>query len=83
MWPLLLASVVSLGVVVERVLFIFREKKSRNPKMIEKILALSKRGETQEAIKTGRNSGDFVARTLVYGLRHCGRTFFQRFFERC
>ena len=75
MWPLLLASVVSLGVVVERVLFIFREKKSRNPKMIEKILALSKRGETQEAIETGRNSGDFVARTLVYGLRHCGEPF--------
>ena len=43
--------------------------------MIEKILALSKRGETQEAIKTGQNSGDFVARTLVYGLRHCGEPF--------
>lgn len=75
MWPLLLASVVSLGVVVERILFIFREKKSRDPKMIEKILALSKRGETQEAIKTGQNNGDFVARTLVYGLRHRGEPF--------
>lgn len=75
MWPLLLASVVSLGVVVERIIFIFREKKSRDPKMIEKILALSKRGETQEAIKTGQNSGDFVARTLVYGLRHRGEPF--------
>lgn len=75
MWPLLLASIVSLGVVVERLLFIVREKRSRDSKMVEKILALSKRGEIHAAIETGQNSKDFVAKTLVYGLGHQGEPF--------
>ena len=75
MWPLLLASIVSVGVAVERFLFIFREKKNRDPQMVEKILALSKRGEIQEAIKAGQKSSDFVAKTLVYGLEHRGEPF--------
>lgn len=75
MWPLLLASVVSLGVVVERLLFIVREKRNRDSKIVEKILALSKRGEIQTAIEAGQNSKDFVAKTLVYGLGHQGEPF--------
>src|SRR5262245_22394235 len=75
MWPLLLASIVSLGVAIERLIFIFREKKSRNAALVDKILNLAKRGEIPEAIICGRSSSDFVARTLVHGLEHPGETF--------
>jgi biopolymer transport protein ExbB len=60
---------------VERVIFIFREKRNRDPKIVEKILALSKSGEPQMAIEIGQNSRDFVAKTLVYGLGHQGEPF--------
>ena len=75
MWPLLLASIVSLGVVVERLLFIVREKRNRDSQMVDKMLAISKRGQIQTAIETGQNSKDFVAKTLVYGLEHRGEPF--------
>lgn len=72
MWPLLLASVVSIGVVVERLLFIVREKRSRDAEVVQKILALSRQGNIEAAISAGQGSKDFVARTLVEGLRHQG-----------
>ena len=75
MWPLLLASVISIGVVAERLIFIFREKNARDAGAVEKILALCKKDDIQGAIKVGENSRDFVARTLVYGLLHRGEPF--------
>jgi len=75
MWPLLLASIVSLGVVVERLLFIFREKKYRDSGSVEEILMFSERGDIPSAIRTGQGSRDFVAKTLLYGLVHREKSF--------
>lgn len=75
MWPLLAASVVSIGVAVERLIFIFREKKNRDAELVQRILTLAKKGDVDAAIRAGELSGDFVARTLVYGLRHRGEAF--------
>lgn len=75
MWPLLLASVISLGVVLERLLFIFREQKNRNNELVQRILTLVKKNDIEGAIRAGEGSGDFVARTLVYGLKHRGEAF--------
>jgi biopolymer transport protein ExbB len=72
MWPLLLASVVSLGVAVERLIFIMRERSSRDADLVQKILVLTKNGDVEAAIEAGRGSRDFVARTLVQGLMHRG-----------
>ena len=68
MWPLLLTSVVSLAVVLERFFFILSVSFTREPKAVEGILAHAERGETDEAIAIGQNSSDFVARVLTYGL---------------
>ena len=75
MWPLLFASVVSLTVVFERIIFIVRERRSRKPKVIENILTSVERGNISEAIKQGESCPDFVARTLVYGLMHREKAF--------
>ena len=70
MWPLLLTSVISLTVVLDRLLFIIMVKMNRRPKMVDEVLSRVERGQLQEAIAVGENSRDFVARTLVDGLKH-------------
>jgi biopolymer transport protein ExbB len=68
MWPLILTSVVSVAVVLERLLFIVREKARRKPEAVDQILKLAQEGKLHEASKIGLDSTDFVARTLSYGL---------------
>ncbi len=75
MWPLLLTSIVSLAVVMERLFFIVREKARRKPAIVEKILEEVERGSIQEAIESGKNCQDFVARTLVYALENKEKSF--------
>ncbi len=75
MWPLLLTSIVALAVVIERVIFILRELDSRNPSVVAQILSQTENADMVKAIETGKNSEDFVARTLVYGLQHRNKSF--------
>lgn len=75
MWPLLLTSLVALTVVFERIIFIVREKCSRKRDIIENILTDVEHGNIQQAIKQGERCPDFVARTLVYGLKHIEKGF--------
>ncbi len=70
MWPLLLTSLVALTVVFERLIFLIREGANRQPARVEEILAAVERGDLEAAEKAGAGSGDFVARSLVYALRH-------------
>lgn len=74
MWPLLLTSVIGTSVVIERLIFMLREKKRRNPEGVEKILAAVEDGDIEAAVSAGRDSQDFVARTLVYGLAHSDKS---------
>ena len=75
MWPLLLTSVVSMAVVLERLFFILSVSMKREPKAVEGILSHTERGEIDEAIALGENSGDFVARALTYGLTQRDKSF--------
>lgn len=70
MWPLLLTSVVALTVVIERMIFIARTTRHRQPQVVEMILACVEKNDIEGAMATGRASRDFVARTLVYALTH-------------
>lgn len=70
MWPILLISLVGLTVVVERVIFIFREAASRQPEVIEKMLDRVEARDFEGALALGKQSSDFVARVLVYTLTH-------------
>ena len=70
MWPLLITSITALSVVVERLIFIVREKRRRQPEVVESLLASVEKDDLAAAAELGRSSGDFVARTLGYALEH-------------
>jgi biopolymer transport protein ExbB len=70
MWPLLITSLVALTVVFERIIFLVRERLTRDPGSVEKIFSAVERGDLDAAEKAGAVSRDFVARTLTYALRH-------------
>ncbi len=75
MWPLLITSVVALGVAIERILFIIREKAKRRPEVVEMILTATQAGKIDEALRAGSGCEDFVVKTLVYGLMHREQSF--------
>lgn len=68
MWPLLVSSLVAVAVVVERVLFLIREKKRRDAAAVAQILSLIEHGKLENVLQI--KTQDFVARTLLYALEH-------------
>lgn len=82
MWPLLLTSLVAFTVVVERLIFIVRERARRAPEAVGAILTAAERGDVSAALAAGeRGSGDFVVRTLLYGLRQRDKSFSNALFR--
>ena len=75
MWPLLLTSLVSVAVILERFFFILKEKRKRNHTIVQDILSKVQRGEIKEAITHGEESSDYVSRVLVQGLKHKDKAF--------
>ncbi len=75
MWPLLLTSLIALTVVIERIIFLMRERSRRQSDITEKIFAYVERGDVENAVKCGQQTEDFVAKTLVYGLTHRQHSF--------
>jgi biopolymer transport protein ExbB len=70
MWPLLLASVLALGTVLERVFFLLNVKRNRDPKRLGRLLGELEKGDAESAVEVGRGSKDFVVRALTYALGH-------------
>ena len=68
MWPILLLSFVAITVIVERLLFIFRENSSREPEVVQKMLESVEHRDIEGAVALGKKSNDFVARIRVYSL---------------
>jgi biopolymer transport protein ExbB len=70
MWPILLVSFLGLTVIVERLIFIFRENSQKEPEVVEKMLECVEKGDVNGALALGKKSNDSVARILVYSLSH-------------
>jgi len=70
MWPLLLAAMLSLGTVIERVIFIIGTQRKRNPQELEKFFAAVAEDDTKSAIQISNESKYHVVRTLGYALTH-------------
>jgi biopolymer transport protein ExbB len=81
MWPLLLLSIASLSVVIERVVFLFQERRRRDHECVARILECLERGDAERAAAAGSGSDDFVARILTHALRHRGRSFTNAFLQ--
>ena len=68
MWPLLLLSVLVVGVVLERFWFLLREKNERNPQASEVFWGLVDKDQLDLAAVEGLRSSDTVLRILAYAL---------------
>jgi biopolymer transport protein ExbB len=72
MWPLLATSVMAVTVVIERLLFIARERSRRRPDVVERIFRHAEQGDVAAAARAGEGCSDFVARALTYALGQRG-----------
>ena len=70
MWPLLLCSIVSLSLAIERIIAVARVQLSANDDLVEDLFSLVSRGRYDEAIAVGKPSTDPAVQMLVEGLTH-------------
>ncbi|HEY3902059.1 MAG TPA: MotA/TolQ/ExbB proton channel family protein [Chthoniobacter sp.] len=70
MWPLLVASLVAITVVLERLFFTVREGFRRDRSAVAQIFSEVEQGRLESARRVGLASRDFVARVLTYALEH-------------
>jgi len=76
MWPLLLCSIVSLTISIERVLFWWREKRRRDNNRLERIFRQTEAGDPHSALSVshGKTAGadglDYAVRILASGFAH-------------
>ncbi|HVU37533.1 MAG TPA: MotA/TolQ/ExbB proton channel family protein [Opitutales bacterium] len=75
MWPLLVCSIISVATVVERLIFILRERGRRRPADVEEMLRRVEKSDAAGALRAGQASPDFVARVLSSALEHRGDSF--------
>jgi biopolymer transport protein ExbB len=68
MWPLLLASIVAVAVVLERVLFLLGEQRRRDPRAVDAFFADVAKGNLGGAIALAGQSRDAIVTTLGYAL---------------
>ncbi|HEV8375662.1 MAG TPA: MotA/TolQ/ExbB proton channel family protein, partial [Candidatus Polarisedimenticolia bacterium] len=70
MYPLLFASLLACTVILERLFFLAGVRKGRDSEAVQGILANVEAGNVDGAIRIGKGTKDFVARTLIYALAH-------------
>lgn len=70
MWPILVVSFVALAVIIERVLFLAREKFTRDLRASGLIYERVEKHDIEGALRAGEKSRDFIARILVNTLAH-------------
>jgi biopolymer transport protein ExbB len=70
MYPLLLCSVISCAVILERIVFWVRASRCRDPEGIDAMLSLAEHGDFDAAADTGERSADYIAKILLCGIVH-------------
>jgi biopolymer transport protein ExbB len=70
MWPILIVSIVSLFVVIDRCVWWGLRWFRRDPKRVEKVFTAIEAGDMNEASKLARGTRDPVLRMLWNGLNH-------------
>ncbi len=68
MWPLLATSILSLSIVIERLIFLWRQRKRTRPEDVAEVLSHVRRGALDQATKLALESRDPVAQVLAQGL---------------
>lgn len=75
MWPLLLLSIISITVTLERVAFLISLSINSNSSSLDSMLEAVELGNIEYSISIGRESKNFVCRALTYALTHRRNSF--------
>jgi len=79
MWPLLVCSILSLTISIERLFYWWRERRRADRERLSTMLGQIKSGDIQQILAMGKDktgafrSLDFIGRIVVSGLRHRSR----------
>jgi biopolymer transport protein ExbB len=70
MYPLLICSLISVAIIVERIIFWLEVKRGRDTLLISEMLQLAEKGDYDKAAQRARGSRDYIARVLLEGIVH-------------
>ena len=70
MYPLLVCSMISLTIILERTLFWIRENRRADRTLVDQVLELARLKKYEEIRTSTQGAGDYVIRVLVCGLVH-------------
>lgn len=75
MWPILVTSLITVAVVMDRAIFIWQVRRSRDEEVVRKIFAEVEQGRVEAAEEAGHGSRDYVARVLARALAERGTSY--------
>ena len=70
MYPLLICSIISLTVIIERAIFWIREGMLRNQPLVDNVLKLCRNGDWDSVRKEVSGSKDYIIRIVISGILH-------------
>ncbi len=70
MWPILICSLIAMTTVVERVMFIYKERKGRNPGRRHELMQQIEQGYEPELTEPDLFNSDRVIRVLAHAMPH-------------
>ena len=70
MYPLLLCSIISLTVIIERFIFWIGVGMGKNQALVDKVLELSRKGDWESIRIKAKGSKNYVIRVLISGILH-------------
>ena len=70
MYPLLLCSIISLTLIIERGIFWIRETRNREKQLLDDLMTLVEKNDFTEAKRITGDTKDFVIRVMVCGMVH-------------
>ena len=70
MYPLLLCSIISLTIIIERGIFWIRETRNRKKQLLDDLMTLVEKNDFTEAKRITGDTKDFVIRIMVCGMVH-------------
>jgi len=70
MYPLLICSLVSVAIIVERIIFWLQTERGRDTTLISDMLQMAAKNQYDKAAQRARGSRDYIARILLEGIVH-------------
>ncbi len=70
MYPLLVCSIISLSVVIERMFFWISVDRAQNQNLLQEVLELCRQGDWEAVRQKAAGSNNYVIRVLISGILH-------------